>query len=301
MKRPIALLLFMTLSQWAGVSLADEASPAEIYAQAVRIEQEVATLKRHYKVTATARVETKTGDLKPRHIRAASYILMFKIGKLRRAHDLAYIQPGEAEPSLDLRTSQPWGTLQRILTEIQIFKHYADIPGQAAAVAPVSGKRSIDVYNKLHQISSELDLLTGPVSPSEVYGEVKRFHEDVNAVLRHLHIFERAVPPPRRDNLKSSDSLQAVFALLGEIQRIQRGYGMEVTDFKGFDAGDKTTPDDVFSLLELALAELQRIKAQIGMNHQITAAASFEENKKPADVVQLLGYTTDKLREIKAK
>jgi hypothetical protein len=294
-----ATALLLTFAATAG--RAAEATSAEIYAQALRIEQEVELLKRHFKIAGSTTVEARRADIRPRHIRAATYILQFKIGKLRRQHGLAYIQTGESEPSLDTRVSQPWGTLQRILTEIQIFKYYADLPVQVPAVAPVAGKRPIDVFNKLRQVSVGLDQLTSPVSPSEVYGEVKRLHEDVNAVLRHLHIFERAVPPPRQENLQPKDSLRAVFALLAEIERIQRSLGLQVVDLKNFDIGERTVPDDVFWLIELALAEWQRVKAQLGMIHTFTVAASFEENKTPSDVVQLLGYVTDKLRAIDAK
>jgi hypothetical protein len=285
----------------ASVAHAAVASPSDMYAQAVRIEQEVDGLKRHFKVPGKIQVEPKTGDLKARHIRAESYVLAFKLGKLRRKYGLAYIQPGESEPSLDERGSQPWGTLQRILTEIQIFKHYLDIPGQPVPARPATGKQTIDVYNKLHQISADLDLLTSPVTASEVYGEVKRLNADLDAVLSQQHIFEKAVPPARRANLLPRDSLRAVFEILAEIQRVQRRYGMGTTDFKGFDMGDKTTPDDVFGMLELTLAEWQRVKAQLGMTHLVTMPAGFEENKEPADVVQLLGYIADKMREIKAK
>lgn len=282
-------------------SLAAEVTPSGMYAQALRIEQEVETLKRHFKISAQAHSEVKSGDLKPRHIWAKTYILLFKLGKLRRQLGLTYIQPGGSEPSLDTKADLPWGTLQRVLTEIQIIKYYLDIPGQPPAPAPVTGKRVIDVHNKLHHVSAELDLLTSPVTPSEVYGEVKRLNEDVDAVLRHLRIFETTVPPPRREGLQPKDSLRAVFALLEEIQRIQRQYGMETVDFKGFDLGDKTVPDDVFGLVELTLTEWQRVKARLGMIHHITVPASYEEGKVPADVVQLLGYVSDKLRAIKAR
>jgi hypothetical protein len=239
--------------------------------------------------------------MKPRHIRAESYILMFKLGKLRRKLGLTYIQPAGSEPSLDNRPGQPWGTLQRILTEIQIIKFYLGMPTPPPVAASVSGKRTIDVYNKLHQISAGLDLLTSPVTPSEVYGEVKRLNEDVDVVLHHLRIFETAIPPPRRENLLPRDSLRAVFVLLAEVQRLQQQYGLDTTDFKGFDMGDNTDPDDVFGLIELTLAEWQRIKAHLGLIHQVTAPAGFEEGKVPSDVVQLLGYVTDKLRAIKAR
>lgn len=297
MIRLIAWLLIQVIG--FGLAHAAEATPSDMYAQAVRIEREVDSLKRHFKIAAKATPEIKTGDLKPRHIRAQSYILLYKVSKLRRKHGLAYIQPSDTEPSLDTRTIQPWGALQRVLTEIAIFKHYLDIPGQVGASSAVPGKRSVDLYNKLNQISADLDLLTGPVTPSEVYGEVKRMDEDVSAVLRHLHIFEQAIPPPRRENLLPKDSLRAVFELLGEVQRIQRLNGLEIVDLKGFDMGNKTQPDDVFGLVALSLSEWQRVKAKLGMVHHITVPAAFEENKTPADVVQLLGYVTDKLREIR--
>lgn len=299
----MARLVFLLLIQWVGSMLAygAEATPSEMYAQAVRIEREVEVLKRHFKISGRVQVETKFGDLKPRHIRAKSYVLLYKLGKLRRKHGLAYIQPGDSEPALDRGKSLPWGTFQRVLTEIQVIRHYLDIPGQPAPAVPVSGKQILDVYNKLHQISAELDGLTGTVTPSEVYAEVKRLNEDVEAVLGHLRVFDKAVPPPRRPNLLPRDSLGAVFALLTEIQRVQRQHGLETTDFKGFDMGDKATPDDVFGMVALALAEWQQVKAGIGMIHTTTPPASYEERKEPADVVQLLGYITSKIREIRAR
>jgi hypothetical protein len=197
--------------------------------------------------------------------------------------------------------NHPWAMTQRILNEIAIIKRLLDIPGQPPATVPVSGKHPLDVYNSLHQISGDLDLLVGTSTPSEAYSEAKRLDDDVSAVLRHQNIVDQAAPPPRRDNLQPKDSLQAVFVLMTEVQRLQRAHGLTNTDFKGFQMGDKTTPDDVIGLIELALAELQYLKAKLGMTHAITANGSYEENKVPADVVQLIGYITAKLRAIESK
>jgi hypothetical protein len=278
-----------------------EATPNDVYAQAVRIEAEVESLKRHFKITGKARVEAKSGDLKPRHVWAETYVILLKLGKLRRKQGLTFIVPANVEPLLDMPPTQPWDMTQRILSEIAILKHRLDIPGQPPAALPMSGKRPIDNYNKLHQISGDLDLLVGTSTSSDAYSEARRLHEDVTALLRHQRIFDEAVPPPRRDNLQPKDSLQAVFALIGEIQRIQRAHGLTTTDFKGFEMGDKTTSDDVLGQIELALAELQSIKARLGMAHAVTVLGSYEENKTPADVVQLLGYVTAKLREVQSK
>ena len=299
--RSRALLLLLPMLLGVATTHAAESTPNDVYAQAVRIEVEVDSLKRHFKITGKARVEAKSGDLKPRHVWAKTYVILLKLGKLRRQQGLTYIVPANVEPLLDMPPSQPWGMTQRILTEIAIFKQRLDIPGQLPAAVPVSGKRSIDNYNKLNQISGDLDLLVGASTPNDAYSEAKRLHEDITALLRHQRIFDEAVPPPRRDNLQPKDSLQAVFMLIGEIQRIQRAHGLATTDFKGFEMADKATPDDVLAMIELALSELQVIKARLGMTHAVTAPGTYEENKTPTDVVQLLGYVTAKLREVQSK
>jgi hypothetical protein len=302
MKRSYVLLpLLLLLLLFGAAARAAEATPSDVYAQAVRIEAEVESLKSHLKANGDAHTESKSGDLKPRHTWAKSYILLLKLGKLRRKLDLPYVVPVYIEPMLEISPSAPWAMTQRILVEIAIMKQLLGIPGQPPTIVAVSGKRPVDAYNKLHHISGELDVLAGATSSSDVYSEVKRLNEDANAILRQLRIFENAVPPPRRDNLQPKDSLRAVFDVMAEIQRIQRANGLQTTDFKGFEMGDKTTPDDVFGMVALALAELQRVKAQLGMLHLITAPGAYAENKTPADVVQLLGYVADKLREIKSK
>jgi hypothetical protein len=301
MNRPIALFSLIFLLFGVHAAHATEMTPSDVYAQAMRIEHEVESLKRHFKLTGKAHVETKSGDLKPRHGWAKSYTILLKLGKLRRKAGLINIVPVSVEPMLEMSPNYPWAMTQRILVEIAITKQLLGIPGQPPAAVPVNGKRSIDAYNKLHQISGELDLLTGAVTSSEIYSEVKRLNEDSNAILRHLRIFENAVPPPRRDKLQQHDSLRATFEMLGEIQRIQRINGLQTTDFQSFEMGDKTTPDDVYGMVALALVELQRVKAQFGLIHLVTTPGAYEENKTPTEVVQLLGYITDKLREIKSK
>jgi hypothetical protein len=202
---------------------------------------------------------------------------------------------------LEMQSRMPWAMTQRILTELDIAKFFLGIPGHTPAAVAVSGKRPIDVYNKLSQISSELDLLNTPVTPSEVYSEVRRLNEDVNVTLRFMRIIESAVPPVRRRDLQPRDSLAAVLGVLDEIGRIQRSYGIKPVDFKALDKGDKTVPDDLLMMVELTLTEFQRIKAQLGMMHNITPPSVYSENKKPDDVVQLLGYIANKLREIESR
>jgi hypothetical protein len=297
------LLFSVIITQLLAVpqAQAKEATPNDVYSQAVRIEQEVQILKRHFKINATAKFRAKSGNLKPRHVWAQTYTIFLKLGKLRRHLGLSYVDPVGLEPMIEMPPTISYDMTLRILVEINILKYHLNINEQAPAAVTVSGKRPIDTYNKLQQISAEFELLSTPVTPSEVYGEVKRLHEDVNNILRQRQIFEKAVPPPRQVNLQPKDSLRAALNMIKELQRLQHSYGIEITDMKGFDPNEKTDPDDVLAMVEVAIAELQPLKAQMGMTHLITPNANYEENKQPEDVVQLLGYVTDKLKEIKSK
>ena len=300
---PLALLSLLLLPLLLGDASAQAGAvtPSDVYAQAVRIGAEVESLKRHFNIAGKARVRPVSGDLKPPHVWAKTYVILLKLGTLRRKHGLAYIEPVNVEPLLDMSPNQPWDMTQRILGELAILKHTLDISGRPPAAVRVSGKRPIDSYNKLRQISGELELLAGATTPSDVYSAAKRLDEDVNAVLRHQGLLDEAVPPPRSANPQPRDSLQAVFTLLAEIERLQRAHGLTTTDFKGFETGAETAPSDVHEMAELALAELQRFKARLGMAHAISVPGTYEENKTPADVVQLLGYVTAKLRAIASK
>lgn len=294
-------VLAVLLALAHGGAAASEFTSNDVYVQTLRIEQEVAALKRHFKITEKARVEPMSGDLQPRHVTAKSYVLLLKLGKLRRKLGLPYVEPVSHEPQLETSSRQSWAMTQRLLMELAILKRVIDIPGQAPAAVAVSGKRPIDNYNRMNQISADLDLLAGVVTASDVYIEAKRLNDDVDAVLHHLRLFEKAVPPPRRENLRPKDSLRTVFAVLAEIQRLQQSHGLQLTDFRGFDLDDKTVSDDVLSLVGLARVELSRLKFQLGMQHDITPPSRYVDDKTSSDVVQLLGYVVNKLREIRAR
>jgi hypothetical protein len=302
MNRPATLVVFLTQALWVATGHAAEATPSDVYAEAVRIEHEVASLRRYLKVAGEAEVtHAKSAELRSEHVWSECYVILLKLGKLRRQLNLPYVEPIGTEPSLDMPLNSVWGMTQRILDEIHILKFFLDIPGQAPAAVPVAGKRPVDAFNKLTQISRELDLLSSPVTPTDAYSEAKRIDAEVDAALRHLRVVEKAVPPARLEDLRPKDSLRAVFGLLEELRRIERDYGMAMPEFREFDTGDKATPDDVLILVEMAIAELERVKARVGMVHRVTVPGTYEQNKKPADVAQLLGYIVAKLREVRPR
>ena len=279
-----------------------EITPDMVYAQALQVEKEIALLKGFYNISAVNPVPPVEADLKPNHVWQKAYAIQLKLNIFRRKQGLPGFSPVTQEPDLKMSPRTAWGQVQRTLTEIRIIKTYLGIPGEVSPATPAHDIRPIDVFNKLNQISYDMDTLIGEaINPSYVYAEVIRTNEDVNGIMRITGTADIAVPPPRKPNAIPRDSLVAVFFLMDEIQRLQNELGIETTDFGVFRKTDNVVPSDVFNMVTLCLAELQLIKAQLGMKHTFTVPAEFHEGKTPAEVLQLLGYVTHKLSLIKER
>ncbi len=296
-----ALLLSLSLLLHLTPAHAVDITPSSVYAQAVQVEKEIELLRRHFKSAAQPPVAPLVAEIQPRHVWQMSYMLQIRLNILRRKHGLSGFAPVVIEPDLK-NNPRTWGQMQRLLTEIRIIKTYLGVTDEISPATPVTGKRMLDVFNKLNQIAIEMDALNGEaISPSAVYAEALRLNADVNALMHRTGTVDTAVPPARQPDVTPKDSLRAAFGLMEEIQRLQRQLGVDSTDFSAFDKQERIAPADVFNLIGLCLAEIQLVKTQLGMKHSLTPPAEFKQGKIPADVVQLLGYVTHKLQLVKAQ
>jgi len=267
----------------------------------VQIEKEINLLKRHYHITATNPVTPIEAELLPRHVWQKTYIILIKTNIFLRRHALSGFSPVTQEPVLKIDPRENWGQIQRILTEIKIAKKYLGISAKVSPATAVKGKYPTDVFNKLNQVSYDMDTLNRePISPSYAYAEGLRLNEDINVIMQKTNSIDTAVPPARNEEAQPLDALKMAFILMGEIQRIQHQLGYASFDFNVFRKIDKETvvPADVFNMVSLCLGELQIVKAQLGMIHSITLPAELQKDKTPTEVTQFLGYMTNKLRLI---
>lgn len=280
-----------------------EITPSDVYAQAVQIEKEIDLLKRHYHITAKGAAALVEADLRPRHVWEKAHLIQVKLNIFRAKHGLPLVSPVTQQPMLQVDPRLPWAQTQRILTEIKIIKRLLGVSGEVSPATVVQGKRPIDNFNKLNQISYDLDTLNGEaINASYVYAEAMRFHEDIIALLRRLEVPDTAAPPAKSVNTPPRESLKAAFELMGEVQRVQRLAGLETTDFKVFAKTENTenvVPADVFNMVSMSLAELQVLKAKLGLRYEFTPPADIHEGKTPSDVTQLLGYSANQLRLIR--
>jgi hypothetical protein len=275
-----------------------EITASDVYAQALRIEQETLELKRQLGIKQTPETPKviKT-DVLARHIWAKTYVLLTKMTAFREQKKLPAIQPVSIEPQLNLLWYSNWAQCLRILTEMKIIEQALGVNIPTVPVSVVTNKRPVDVFNKLNQITAIWQVLIGgQITPTYVYAEAMRLNEDVSSILQMKNVMDTAEPPAKPSNATPGDSLNAGFAVLREIQQLQEKAELEPMNLEEFHLDkQQAKPQDVFTLIELLLAELQPLKVKLGMKHVITPVAQYYENKRPADVTQVLGYITNRL------
>lgn len=308
MNKLFAALVGVLLLGWGGwVAAAPAAAategqlPDDVYAQALLIEQETESIRRHLNLARPAPYTPVQMPLQPRHVWQKIYAVLMQISAFRRQHGMVVISPASREPAAAISPGNNWGQTLRVLTEIRILKHYLGIAGEPGTVPHVEGKTAKDVYNKFSEIQALwAGLIGGGFTPAQVYGEVMRLNKDIDGVLYQLKIFDSAYPPPKSPEAGAKEALDAGFEVLEEIQRLQRSAGLETVDFSAFRQDSDVLPSDVFNLVDMALAELELIRVRIGLLHSITPPADYYEDKQPADVAQTLGYLVNKLRLVKS-
>lgn len=294
------VMLILLLSVAAANSRADihSVTPSDVYAQALRIEQETLELQRQLGIKdAPQTPKAIKTELLSRHVFARTYMLLTKITLFREQKKLPMVRPVSIEPQLNVTSYNNWAQCLRILTEIEILEKALGVTSKSPPAPVVTGKRPVDIFNKLNQISALWNLLIGgQITPPYVYAEAMRLNEDVSAILQAQNLMDTALPPAKLVNAMPGDSLDATFEILREIQKLQVQAGLEPFNLDEFHLPkQQALPQDVFNMIEMLLAELQPLKVKLGMKHVITPVAQYYENKKPADVTQVLGYIANRL------
>ncbi|MCI5143571.1 MAG: hypothetical protein D3909_17980, partial [Candidatus Electrothrix sp. ATG1] len=247
-----------------------EITPSEVYSQVMQIDKEVELLKKHLGLRREKEADIYRGNLRPRHAWEKSYVVQVKINVLRKKFGLPRNEPNNIEPELNLSPGLVFEQSQRLLAELRVLKKRLGITVQVSAPQQFSGKQPIDVFNRLHHISYQLDVLNREeINPNYVFAEVMRIYEDVAVLLKALHLRDQTYPPGKEQEVTPADSLTATFELIAEIQRLQKMAGIERTDFSIFQKKELVLPSDVFNLVSMALAELQTIKAYRDLKHYV--------------------------------
>ncbi len=283
-------------------AFAASVSVDDVYTEVLRIERETTLMQRVLGVSAEARVAVPIeANLLPRHSLAQSYVLFSKINFFKHQSGMLTTPIALLEPYRDIEPFQSWGEMQRILAEIAIVKRKLEITESIDPVPPTSGKRPVDVFNHLRQISEAWNTLLGVgILPAHVYVEATRLAEESRILLTYLGIADNAAPPTKNPQALPADSLKEVFAALTEIQHLQARAGIATVDFSTFRKTKDVLPDDVLTMLTLTLGELQTLKAHVGLRQNVTPTLSYYTEKQPADVQQVVGYATNRLRLLRS-
>lgn len=299
------LKILFLITIFIGGLFAGDITPNEVYAQVMLINEEVHSLLKYYnikhnhkKIIQRSKV---VANLKPRDVWQKTYEIAVKINILRHTHGLPIIEPVNMAPVLHLNPDLVYEQTQRILTELKIYETREDIHIEHAKLEKFTGKRPLDVFIGLTQVSMMLDVLNGEkFTPSYVFGEQMRVYDDITRIINKLNLQDDTIPDKKNPKDTPSIVFDKILQLLEIIKQLQISAGIEFVDFSGFKKqGEKITPNEVYTITEMVIAELQTIKAYLGIN-VITPPASLYHTKTPAEVSQLVGWNIRKLRLVRS-
>jgi len=292
----------LTLTLCCSVVSAAEITVNDVYTQALRVNDEIKILKRHFNITEEATPPVLNVTLSPRHVWQKSYEILYKLNILREKLGLASLSIPSRQPQLNVSSTYSYEQILRILTEIEIIKRHLEITEKTElSTAVISGKTSTDNFNFLNRISMEIDFLNGSsFTPNHVFAQAMRVLDDVNMLLERLEVRDSSIPPAAQPGASSQDILNNGITLLEEIRKVQLLAGMDTVDIFALKSFYKAaTPSEIFSIMSLALAELQVLKGYLGLKYMLTPPARHYESISPQSIQPVIGWAIRKLRLIK--
>lgn len=294
----ICVLLYFSLV--SPLSADNEITPSDVYLKAEQIVMEIELLKKHFGINKTVDFKPFKAELSPMHVWQKTYFIFTKINAFRSNNNFPVNTANSLEPVLEIDPYLNYEQTQRILLELNILKDRLGIKDEILSAEVVEGKQPIDVFNKLHEASLNMDLLNKEeINPTYIFAEVMRLFEDVTTVIQWLDIEDTTFPPARVDNVILSQILDETFVMMKELQRLERRNVLQITNFSTFDKNSNINLSDIFNMVGMCLAELQAIKASMDIK-ELTPPAQYQENKTMADVYQLLQWITRKFKLIRA-
>ena len=278
-----------------------EISSNEVYAQFLKIKEEINIFKQHFNITEEIQPPPINTILFPRHTWQKSYEVLIKINIFREKLGLPVMAVASREPLRYLKPFHIYEQALRILTELELLKFHLNIQENSTQTVNVTDKTVTNNFNLLNFISSQLDLLNQEsVTPSHVFAQAMQINEDANAIVEALEIKNTTIPPPQQKTVQPKDVFQTALLLLQEIIRVKNLVALENIDSHAFEikSDQLITPNDVFNLTGIILAELQPLKAHLQLKHVLTPTAHYYKNKTLAEVKQVLGWSVRKLKLI---
>ncbi|MEO5355898.1 MAG: hypothetical protein H7844_01200 [Nitrospirae bacterium YQR-1] len=280
-------------------STAAEIASFDVYTEAMQILKEVEIIKKHFKIKTSAEVRDFKTNIQPRNVWQMSYAVYYKLNLLRKKNGLPGLSIPIIEPVINVDPVLVYEQTQRILTEFSIFKRRMGITEKATDRQQYSDKHPIDVFNRLHQVFLELELVTEQtVTPDYTFAQSMIILDDISLMVNELGLNDSTIPPKRLPDATPKEVFDTTYALMEYVQKLQKSVGIETVDFSVFRA-EHTKPSDVFNLQLMVISELQTLKAYLKLNIYITPAAKTYKNKIPADVLQLMGWSLLRIQLIK--
>ncbi|EIJ40951.1 hypothetical protein BegalDRAFT_0024 [Beggiatoa alba B18LD] len=276
----------------------------ETYTEIYKVQQELALIKQRLNLTETIERPKVTLQISPRHSWQKIYQILFKLNHVFEKYGFPPLNIPSREPEKNMSNDAIYEQVIRLHTEFNLLKQYLGVTAFPPPPPVFTQKTDLDNYNALNAIFYDLDALANSsFTPSHVFGQTMRIHEDIDALLYFLEITDTTLPNPKKINSTPADVFNTGLELVREIQELQKNFNIKMVNLKTDVYQDihtrKITPTEAFGMTGLILAELQVLKAHLGLELIVTPAARFYQDKIPADSRQILEWNISRIQLIK--
>ncbi|WP_373018412.1 hypothetical protein [Thiomicrorhabdus sp.] len=264
------------------VSAADE-TPSHVFQLASDLENQIMAIRKDAKIRSkVSKPPVQTNKL-PVHVYSKAIELNEKIIRLQQKFNL----PTAEQKTIPVRDITPTDVFQIVQFLNEELGKVMEAKGlQFEHAAFVDNKTPSSTYEKMMEVSLEMDDLIGPIDPNQVFRNSEIIDAEFDLIANKMGVKfpDRKVPLDK--TASPYDSTIEGFMNLYKIAKLERKLGIPAVRVSDFPVG-KITPTEVYDMTNNILAELVRIKAKLGITDP-ASTPKLLEGKKPYEVHQLM-------------
>lgn len=221
-------------------------------------------------------------DRAPIHVYAKSLEVMEKVSRMQRRLGVTPAKVGLI-PIKDVVPADVLRSVHTIIRELRVVKEQFVIERGIRPARFEGGKTPSLVYKNLGDASFMMDALVGrPTTPSDVFTNVMRIHQEIELIAAKLKVALELEPPVFEGRKRPKDVAQQALRAIFKVINLQTQLGMDASGVPNLTLV-RVTPAEVLEATNILLAEMTRIKAHMGVSlarEQLPDA----RGKKPNDV-----------------
>lgn len=259
-----------------------DVTPSHVYQATLDLISEIEILREELGASDYPSEAEPQEDRAPIHVYGKSLEVMEKVSRMQRRLGVTPAKVGLI-PIKDVVPADVLRSVQAIIHELRRVKEQFVIDREIRPARFEGGKTPSLVYKNLGDASFLMDALVGrPTTPSDVFTNVLRIHQEIELIAAKLKVALELEPPAVEGRKKPKDVAQQALRAIFKVINLQTQLGMDASGVPSLTLV-RVTPAEVLEATNILLAEMTRIKAYMGVS---LARENLPDarGKKPNDV-----------------